>query len=287
MILQGTIVNTLAVLLGVALGATLGKRLPERITRTLFVGIGLFTLFLGLKLSLEIKEPLLALLSILIGGILGSAIELDQRLRNLVERYTNVSSKTDGESQSTNEVASPSSNPSDQTGEKENPGAEDLNSEAHRTELRKDHRGQISTPVESRHPMHGVINAFLLFCVGSMTVLGCLQEGMGKGSDLLLAKSTLDGISSIALASAFGAIIGLVAIPLFIFQSSLTLAAVYVAPFLDDATLANLNGVGGLLLLGLALEILELRNIKVLNLLPALVLAPVLTNLQALATTLS
>ena len=74
MILQGTIVNTLAVLLGVALGATLGKRLPERITRTLFVGIGLFTLFLGLKLSLEIKEPLLALLSILIGGILGSAI---------------------------------------------------------------------------------------------------------------------------------------------------------------------------------------------------------------------
>ncbi len=268
MILQGTIVNTLAVLLGASLGALLAKRLPERISATLFVGIGLFTFFLGIKLSLETENPLIALLSLLLGGALGSALALDERLRGFIGKLSWTSA---GNASETLEAVFEDNSREADAKVKENQAARSSDYQADRPDS------------QSRHPMHGVLNAFLLFCVGSMTVLGCLQEGMGRGSELLLAKAVLDGISSLALASAFGGIIALVAIPLFLFQSSLTLAAVYIAPYLDESSLANLNGVGGLLLLGLSLEILELKSIRVLNLLPALILAPVLTILQTFA----
>lgn len=255
-ILQGTIVNTLAVLIGASLGAFIGRRLPDRITKTTFVGIGLFTLFLGMKLSLETENPLLVLISLLLGGALGSALSLDQRLRILLNRI-------------------PGNKPSLESSDRQ---TGDGSNSAQRLQSSNSDLDGSGKP----QPMHGVLNAFLLFCVGSMTVLGCIQEGLGKGSDLLFAKSVLDGISSIALASAFGGVILVVALPLFLFQSTLTLAAVHIAPFLEPEALANLNGVGGLLLLGLALEILELKAIKILNLLPALVLAPALTNLYGL-----
>lgn len=293
MILQGTIVNALAVLLGAALGALLGHRLPDRVQRGVFVAIGLFTLFLGFKLALDIRNPLVALASLILAALLGSALDLEHRLKRWLQtlqirmsgisfsRGVRSSGKLARRKESTGQ-AFPSVAP---------PGPTDANRQERNTRKTTDstdsgdhgmdtgHSGHFQG-FAGRRPLEGLLSAFLLFCVGSMTVLGCIQEGLGESSDLLLAKSVLDGVSSVALAAAFGGIIALVAFPLFVFQAILTLAATWIAPYLEGDALHNMNGVGGLLLLGLALEILELRNIQILNLLPALIFAPLLTNLM-------
>lgn len=122
----------------------------------------------------------------------------------------------------------------------------------------------------------GLVTAFLMFCMGSMTILGSLEEGMGNYPRLLLAKSLMDGISAIALTTAFGSGVIFSAVPLLIYQGGLTLLARYFGHIVPEAVVAEVSGVGGILLIGLGLTILEVKTIKVLNLLPALVFIVVL-----------
>lgn len=118
----------------------------------------------------------------------------------------------------------------------------------------------------------GLVTAFLLFCMGSVTILGAIEEGLGNEPNLLLAKSVLDGVSSIALASALGFGVAFSIIPLLIYQGGLTLLAAYFGNYFADNIITELTAVGGLILLGLGLNILEIKQIKILNLLPALVM---------------
>ncbi|MBC8343702.1 MAG: DUF554 domain-containing protein [Bacteroidetes bacterium] len=122
----------------------------------------------------------------------------------------------------------------------------------------------------------GLITAFILFCVGSMTILGAIEEGLGGKPNLLFAKSIMDGFSSIALAAAFGIGVLFSIVPLFLFQGSLTLLAAYSNTFLTDQIIGELTATGGLLLIGLGLSILEIKFIKVVNMLPALVIVVIL-----------
>ena len=117
----------------------------------------------------------------------------------------------------------------------------------------------------------GLITAFLLFCVGSMTILGVIQEGLGMSSDLILTKSILDGFSSIILASVFGISVLLSALPLFLFQALLTLLAMQLAPFFTTEMINVLTSVGGVMLVGLGFNILEIKKIPISNMLPSLI----------------
>lgn len=117
----------------------------------------------------------------------------------------------------------------------------------------------------------GLVTAFLLFCMGSVTILGAIEEGLGGKPNLLLAKSVLDGVSSIALAAAFGYGVAMSAIPLIIYQGGLTLLASYFGDYFSENIINELTAVGGLILIGLGINILEIKQLKILNLLPALV----------------
>jgi uncharacterized membrane protein YqgA involved in biofilm formation len=120
----------------------------------------------------------------------------------------------------------------------------------------------------------GLVTAFLLYCVGAMSILGPIEEGLtGKTSDLLLTKSLMDGFSSIMFASAFGWGVMFSAVPLFIFQGGLTLMAVWLGNFLHPDYIVEVTAVGGAMLIALGLRIMEVKDIKVVNLLPALVIA--------------
>ncbi|MCP4221138.1 MAG: DUF554 domain-containing protein [bacterium] len=123
----------------------------------------------------------------------------------------------------------------------------------------------------------GFVTAFILFCVGSMTILGAIEEGLGGEPNLLLAKSVLDGFASIALASAFGIGVMFSIIPLLIYQGGLTLLAGYAQVFFTPPIIAELTAVGGLLLMGLGLTILDIKKLKILNMLPSLVVVVVLS----------
>jgi hypothetical protein len=122
----------------------------------------------------------------------------------------------------------------------------------------------------------GLVTAFLLFCVGSMTILGTIQEGTGGSPDLLYTKSLMDFFSAILLASAFGAGVVFSALPLFIFQAALTLLAGYAGSFFTDEIILGLTSVGGILLMGLGINILEIKKLRIMNMLPSLVVVVLL-----------
>ena len=122
----------------------------------------------------------------------------------------------------------------------------------------------------------GFVTSFLLFCMGSMTILGAFEEGLGEEPNLLMAKSVLDGFSSIALAASMGIGVLFSAIPLLIYQGGLTLFAAGLQDWLTDPIINELTAVGGLLLLGLGFNILGIKQIKILNMIPALIVAVIL-----------
>ena len=125
----------------------------------------------------------------------------------------------------------------------------------------------------------GLITATMLFCVGSLSILGAIEEGSGETPRLLLTKSIMDGISSIALASSFGICILFSSVPLLIYQGGLTLFAGAMMRFMSGSMIAELTGVGGILLIGLGINILKIKEINIINLLPALIVAVILAYL--------
>ena len=122
----------------------------------------------------------------------------------------------------------------------------------------------------------GFLTSFLLFCMGSMSILGAIEEGMGGNPDLLLAKSVLDGFSAIALAAAMGIGVLFSAIPLLIYQGGLTLFAGYLQDYLTTPMINELSAVGGVILIGLGINVLEIKQIRVINMVPALLVAVLL-----------
>ena len=218
----GTLVNTGAVIAGSLVGILIHAHLPDRLTRIAFQGIGLFTLFIGVKMAWETQSLLILIFSMVIGSIIGELIDLDKHLGNLSE-------KLKAKLKSKNEKFT-----------------------------------------------EGLITAFLLWCMGSMTIIGAMEEGFGDPPNLLLAKSVLDGFSSVALAASMGIGVMFAAIPLLIYQGGLTLLAASLRDVMADPVVAEMTAVGGLLLIGLGINILEIKKLKILNMLPALVVAVVL-----------
>ncbi|MCK4641541.1 MAG: DUF554 domain-containing protein [Candidatus Marinimicrobia bacterium] len=122
----------------------------------------------------------------------------------------------------------------------------------------------------------GLITAFLLFCMGSMTILGAFEEGLGGKPNLLLSKSILDGFSSVVLSAGLGIGVIFSVIPLLIYQGGLTLFAGWLGEFFNEIVINEMSAVGGLILIGLGINILEIKKIKVVNMLPGLVVAVIL-----------
>ena len=123
----------------------------------------------------------------------------------------------------------------------------------------------------------GFITATLIYCIGPMAILGSIEEGLGNAPNLLFAKSVLDGVASIALASALGIGVLFSTIPLLIYQGGITLFANYVSNYLSDALIIELSAVGGILLLGLGMNIAEIKKFRVVNMLPSLLVVVILS----------
>ncbi len=128
---------------------------------------------------------------------------------------------------------------------------------------------------ESGSFAEGVITSFVLFCVGPMTLLGCIQDALEKKIELLSLKSTLDGIAAVFLAAGLGAGVLITAALMLVFQGALTLGARFLKPVSDDSeALAELSATGGAILLGTGLGLLEIKDLHTANYLPAIFLAP-------------
>ena len=123
----------------------------------------------------------------------------------------------------------------------------------------------------------GLVTAFLIFCIGSMTFVGAINEGLSGDRTLILTKAILDGFTSIALASVYGVGVLFSALPLFIIQAGLTLLATQFQSFFSDLIINQLTAVGGALILGIGLNLLNIKKVKTINLLPGLIVVVLLT----------
>jgi uncharacterized membrane protein YqgA involved in biofilm formation len=130
--------------------------------------------------------------------------------------------------------------------------------------------------------VEGFVVSSLVFCSGPLTILGALNDGLGNGPDQILLKATLDGFAAIAFAASFGWGVAASVVTIIAVQGSLTLAGVALGDVLPDAHLAAITAVGGLLLVGVALRLLRIREIPVADLLPALAVAPILVEVARL-----
>lgn len=125
----------------------------------------------------------------------------------------------------------------------------------------------------------GLITAFLLFCIGSMTIVGAIEEGIEGKRELLMIKSTLDGITSIALAASFGIGVLFSILPMLIFQGGITILAKKMERFFTEMLIAQLSALGGVLIIAIGINMLQLGKINIENLLPGLLVIAVLTKI--------
>ncbi len=116
----------------------------------------------------------------------------------------------------------------------------------------------------------GFVMASLIFCVGAMAIVGSLEDGLTGNTGTLFAKSILDGIMSIVLASTFGIGVAFSAIPILIYQGGITLLAVWIKPWLTADVITQMSLVGSVLIFCIGMNILEIKKMKVGNLLPAI-----------------
>jgi len=239
----GTLINVGAVIAGSLVGLFFHARLPKRLTTVAFQGIGLFTLFIGFTMAAKTKSLLVLVFSIVLGAVTGELLGIDGLLNRFGEWLRKRIEGTRIYHQDT-----------------------------------KAQRGADSdAPVADRSRFaEGLVTAFLLFCMGSMTVLGAIEEGLGGKPNLLAAKSVLDGFASLALAASLGVGVLFSVIPLLIYQGGLTLLAGSLHAVMSDVVVNEVSAAGGLILIGLGITILEIKQLKVLNMLPALVFAGVL-----------
>ena len=221
----GTLINVGTVLGGSSVGLVVGKRIPDRIHETVFKGLGLLTMVIGLKMSLETGNVLILMASALTGGLVGEWIDLQRRLDSLGSYLQDRFGKS---------------------------------------------RGRFS---------EAFVTSSLVFCVGPMTILGSIQDGLSGNYELLAMKSMLDAFSSMAFAATLGVGVLLSAATVLLFQGGLTLCASLLDGRLTEAMIAEMTACGGLMLLGIGLVLLDVTRPRVANFLPSLLFAPLIVRL--------
>ncbi len=225
----GTVVNSMAIIIGGAIGLLLKKGLPKKMADTLMVGLGLCTLYIGISGCLAGENTLVLIVSMVIGTIVGEAIDLDDKINKLGNF---LEKKFAGKTEETAE---------------------------------KVHQKKVSVA-------EGFVTSSLLFCVGAMAIVGSLQSGLTGNHETLYAKSMLDFVAAIIFASTLGAGVMLSASLLFLYQGSITLLAQFIEPFLMEPVIAEMNCVGNVIIIGLAMNMLGISKFKVMNSVPAIFL---------------
>jgi uncharacterized membrane protein YqgA involved in biofilm formation len=129
--------------------------------------------------------------------------------------------------------------------------------------------------------VRGFLTASLVFCVGPMTILGSLEDGLTGNFETLAIKSVLDGFAALAFASTLGAGVLFSALVILVYQGGLTLLAAQLSPLISEAMTLEMTAAGGVILVGIGVSLLEVKKIRVGSFLPALVLAPLIAAVLA------
>ena len=217
----GTLFNTVAILLGTAVGLLARRSLNDRLKDTVVQGEGLCVILIGLSSALQTADTMCVIICIVVGGLLGSAVNIERRLGQL----GGVLEKRFAAGQQEGSIA------------------------------------------------RGFVSASLIYCVGAMAIVGAMDSGLRGDHSTLIAKSMLDGVTSIFLAGSMGIGVGLSAFAVLIYQGLIAILAGWLEPLLTAPIITEMGAVGGLLICGIGLNMIyDEHHIPVGNMLPAIFL---------------
>ena len=225
--MSGTIANTAAIIIGSVVGGTVRHGLKEKYQGILFVAMGLAATGLGINAVVQNMPnsayPVLFIVSLALGGVIGTALDLDGRFNRLVDRRSKGGSEDD------------------------------------------------DTPSLGR----GLSTAIMLFCIGTLSILGPINSALYGDETFLFTNAMLDLVTSMVLASTFGFGIAIAAGVLFCWQGSIFLLATFLSPLLSNGLMCEVSIVGGFLIFASGLSILKIKEISAMNLLPSLFIPPI------------
>lgn len=234
----GAILNMVTVAIGSIIGLLVGNRLSPKIQESVVTGLGLVTIFVGISNAGKTGNIIIPLLSIAIGVIIGELLDIQGKL----ERFGGwLQAKL----------------------------SKDLPAST----------GQPADTLDSRTRfITGFVTASLVFCIGPLTFVGSIQDGMGLavGFQQIAIKSVLDLFAAMAFAASFGAGVSFSVVTILLVQGGLSLLGAVAGNVMTTPMINEMTGVGGLMLMGLALILLDIKKPRMANFLPALILAPLI-----------
>lgn len=236
-------VNCIAVIIGSVIGLLFSKKISDRMSTIIQDGAGIITLVLGLQMAFKFNNVIYLSLSLLIGGLVGSALDLDGKILNIgnsLEKLLKGKKKNASEEHSDSNVKNDFPEPAVGQENKKNFGA-------------------------------AFLNASCLFCVGAMAILGSFEAGISKNYTIIFTKSILDGFMAITFAASMGAGTLFSFIAIFVYQGLLTLLSTFLQPFVTEQMLAELTGCGGAMIVMIGINLLGLKKIKTANYLPSMI----------------
>lgn len=219
------VLNSVLIIVCGAIGLFAKNLISKEKQDFMFLGLGLCVIYLGLNMAFQAEDPSFVIISIVLGGLIGSTLKIHERLYKIESKLEEELDEEQGQDGSTMSV---------------------------------------------------FISTTFLYCVGSMAILGPLQAGLTGNTDTLMAKSILDGVSSIIFASTMGIGVLFAAAPVFIVQGLIFLGAQFLEPFISQIFLNDFTGVGGIIIFAIGLNFLNLTKIKVTNFLPGLFVVAIL-----------
>jgi uncharacterized membrane protein YqgA involved in biofilm formation len=246
---SGVLLNVITILAGTAAGLLFGKAIHDRFRSIAFKAIGVSTFVIGMSMAIgglsEMgatkmgKYAALVLVgSLVVGSLVGEWIGIEYWLEQFGKWLQSMSHKIPGLA----------------------PRADDESGEG---------------GLGSHTLVEGFVTASLLFCVGAMTVLGSIQDGLGDHK-LLYLKSLLDGFAALFLATTLGIGVGLSVIPVIIVQGGIALSAHYIQPYMTPGVIPSITCVGGAMILCIGLDLSGIKRLPVGNMLPAIIIGAIL-----------
>ncbi len=246
----GTIVNTCTIIVGSVVGALLNRGIKEKYKNVLYTGLGLACLAIGLNATVtnlpKSQYPVLFIVAISIGGVIGTALDIDGRFKRRVDKLSH--SVDDLTSKQVDKLC---------------------DSVANNSSTR-----QLVNSSTNNNLASGLSTAVLVYCIGPLSMLGPVISALKGDNTFLYTNATLDLVSSVVFASTYGIGMILAAPVLFLWQGLFYLVASLSSQAVSEALMAELLIVGGMMITASGLSLLNLKDCKTLNYLPAL-LVPV------------
>jgi uncharacterized membrane protein YqgA involved in biofilm formation len=228
----GPVVNAVTILVCGLAGCFFVRNIPARFEENIKNGIGLFLVYIGIKGAMENQQVLLLVMSIVIGAIIGEAVDIDKWMNRL------------------------------------------------------GYWAEAKLRMKNGTFSKGFVSASILFCTGSMAIVGSIQSGLQGSHETLFAKSVMDGTFSVIFGASMGISVVFSAIPVLVYQGLIALLAMVIRDFLNPGIIREISAVGSLLLAAIGLNFLGTTNIKVANLIPAVFIPGIYLSVVKLFTSL-